>query len=127
MRQHYDPKPSAIVQRFPFNSRTCHAAESIAAYVAELRQLAEHCEYGATLNDMLCDRLVCGVDDSQIQQQLLAEPQFTFAKAFEIMMASESTEKNVKDLQSTSHLPYNSDALVNKLNTHYCAAQKSCF
>ena len=127
MRQHHDPKPSAIVQRFRFNSRTRHAGESIAAFVAELRQLAEHCEYGNILNDMLRDRLVCGIDDSRIQRRLLAEPQLTFDKAFEISMASESAEKNVKDLQSASHLPSNSNAPVNKLNTRYGTAQKPCY
>ena len=118
VRKHHDPKPSAIVQRFRFNSRNRHTGESIAAYVAQLRQLAEHCEYGTTLNDMLRDRLVCGVDDLRIQRHLLAEPQLTFDKAFEIAMASESAEKNVKDLQSGAQL---SDSPVNKLSTHHSA------
>ena len=52
VRQHHNPKPSPIVQRFHFNSRTRRAGESITAYVAELHQLAEHCEYGTTLNDV---------------------------------------------------------------------------
>ena len=63
---YHDLKPSAIVQRFCFNSRNRHTGESIAAYVAQLCQLAEHCEYSTTLNDMLCDRLVCGIEDFRI-------------------------------------------------------------
>ena len=42
-------------------------------------------------------------------------------------MASKYAEKNVKDLQSTSHLPSNSNAPVNKLDTRYGTAQKSCY
>ena len=38
------------------------AGESIAGYVAALRELAEHCKYGTTLPEMLRDRLVCGVN-----------------------------------------------------------------
>ena len=124
VRKHHDPKPSAIVQRFRFNSRNRHTGESIAAYAAQLRQLAEHCDYGTTLNDMLRDRLVCGVDDLRIQRRLLAEPQLTFDKAFEIAMASESAEKNVKDLQSGAQL---TDSPVNKLSTRHSATQKSCY
>ena len=124
VRKHHDPKPSAIMQRFRFNSRNRHTGESIAAYVAQLCQLAEHCEYGTTLNDMLRDRVVCGVDDLRIQRCLLAEPQLTFDKTFEIAMASESAEKNVKDLQLGAQL---SDSPVNKLSTHYSATQKSCY
>ena len=86
VQQHHDLTPSLIVQQFSFNSRTRRAGESIAAYVAELHQLAEHCKYDTTLNDMLRDWLVCGVDGSQMQQRLLAEPQLTFDEAFEIAM-----------------------------------------
>ena len=43
---HYNPRPSQIVQRLKFNSRTQQAGESIASYVAELRRLSEHCECG---------------------------------------------------------------------------------
>lgn len=117
VQKHHDPKPSMIVQRFRFNGRNRRTGESVAAYVAELRQLAEHCEYGTTLNDMLRDRLVCGVEDSRIQRRLLAEPGLTFDKAFEIAMASESAEKNVKDLQSNPSSNAYAPAPVNKLNT----------
>ena len=117
VQKHHDPKPSMIVQRFRFNGRNRRTGESVAAYVAELRQLAEHCRYATTPNDMLRDRLVCGVEDSRIQRRLLAEPELTFEKAFEIAMASESAEKNVKDLQSP--VP------VNKLKTH--GTQNPCY
>ena len=50
------------MQRFRFNSCNHSAGELIAAYVVELCQLAEHCEYGTTLNNMLNDQLVCGVE-----------------------------------------------------------------
>ena len=117
VQKHHDPKPSMIVQKFRFNGRNRRTGESVAAYVAELRQLAEHCQYATTLNDMLRDRLVCGVEDSRIQHRLLAELELTFEKAFEIAMASESAEKNVKDLQSP--VP------VNKLKTH--GTQNPCY
>jgi hypothetical protein len=45
--------------------------------VAELRKLSEHCNFGTTLNDMLRNRLVCGVGDQRIQRRLLAEPDLT--------------------------------------------------
>ena len=65
---HFDPKPSPIVQRFKFYNRIRAKGESIAAYVAALRALAEHCEFGDTLPIMLRDRLVCGVNHEGIQR-----------------------------------------------------------
>ena len=68
VQKHHDPKPSVIIQRYRFNSRNRRAGESVAAYVAELRHLSEHCEFGVLLNQMLRDRLVCGVKEPKIQR-----------------------------------------------------------
>ena len=75
------------------------AGESISTYVAELHHLSEHCDFGTSLKEMLCDRIVCGIEDPKIQRRLLAEPELTFDKAFELAIASESADKNAKDLQ----------------------------
>ena len=96
---HYTPKPSAIVQRFRFHSRSQKEGESIADFVAELRRLSEHCQFEAVLNDMLCNRLVCGIKEVRNQRRLLVEPDLTFQKALEFAQASEAAEQNTKDLQ----------------------------
>ena len=43
----------------------------------------------------------------KIQQRLLAEPELTFDKAFELALASESADKNAKDLQPAAKVPQN--------------------
>jgi len=45
LKTYYDPKPSKRVQHFHFNNRAQGQHESIAAYTAELRRLAQHCEF----------------------------------------------------------------------------------
>ena len=72
MKEHNDPIPSVIVQRFKFNSHV-RRTETVREYVAELRKLSEHCEFGTNLEEMLRDRLVCGINNRQIQTKLLAE------------------------------------------------------
>jgi len=67
--------------------------------VAELRRLAEHCDYEATLEDMLRDRLVCGISDGRLQRRLLADPTLNFKKALEMAQAVEMVEQAAKDLQ----------------------------
>ena len=101
LRNHWQPKPSQIVQRFNFHSRMQKAGESIAEYVAELRRLSGNCGFGSAeqLDDMLRDRLVCGVRDARIQQRLLAEAELKFKKAFDLAQAMETAEQNVKELQ----------------------------
>ena len=97
---HHNPKPSVIVQRFKFHSHFRRQGQSVANFVAELRQLSEHCEFGAVLDDMLRDRLVCGINDNAIQRRLLGEtPPLTFQKAFDISHGMEMAAHDAKDIQ----------------------------
>ena len=93
VQEHYNPKPSTIVERFKFNSRNQQSGESISNYVANLRQMTEFCDFGISLEDMLRDRLVCGIHDIRIQRRLLAEPNLTFKKALELAIALETVEE----------------------------------
>ncbi|KAJ8041485.1 hypothetical protein HOLleu_12313 [Holothuria leucospilota] len=90
MGNHQNPTPSEIVQRCKFNSRFRKQGESVSSYVAELRALAEYCNYGITLNDMLRDRLVCGINNDRIQRNLLSKSSLTFETALEIAIGLET-------------------------------------
>ena len=93
---HYDPVPSSIVQRYKFYNRSREEGESIADFVASLREIAKYCDYKDTLNMMLRDRLVCGVNHQGIQKRLLSEKELTYEKALEIALSIEAAEKDVK-------------------------------
>ena len=101
VKAHYNPKPSAIVSRFKFYSCVRNHGETVAAFVARLRQLTEHCNYGATLEEMLRDRIVGGINDERLQRRMLAESDLTFQKALDLAQAYESATKNAKDLQAS--------------------------
>ena len=97
--EYYHPKPSLAVQRFRFNSRTSQAGEFVTAYLTELKRLSEHCSFNDSLNDMLRDRSVCGIQDQQTQCKLLAELNLTLKRTFEVAQAIESADTQVKELQ----------------------------
>jgi len=99
---HHQPKPSVMVQRFNFHSRTRQSGETVSAFVAELRKLSEHCAFGDSLNDMLRDRLVCGINDPRLQRRLLAEMDITFAKAMELAQAAEAADRNARELEKAA-------------------------
>lgn len=102
LTDHFNPKPSEIVQRFRFHKREQQPGEGIATYLAELRKLAEHCQFGNTLEIMLRDRLVCGIRDEAVQRRLLAEVDLTFKKTFDIILAAETTATQVLELRNCS-------------------------
>ena len=99
LRTHYEPKPLVIAERSYFHSRNQKATASIAEYVAELRRLATHCEFGDYLDDALRDRLVCGLLHSGMQRRLLSEANLSLAKAMEIAQGMEAADHNAKKLK----------------------------
>ena len=101
LKTHFNPKPSPITQRFKFNTRDRRAGESLANYVAELRALGEYCDFGTTIEDMIRDRLVCGINDHGIQRRLLQESKLTYQSAYDIAQAMETASKNIQDLCKT--------------------------
>ena len=104
LRAHFAPPPSMIVQRFKFHTRVRRPGETVAQYVSELRAIAEFCKFGdgrqAALEEMLRDRLVCGIGDERIQAKLMAEDDdLTYKKAMSIAQSMEAAAKNIKELQ----------------------------
>lgn len=52
LKSHYSPKPSVIVQCFKFDTQFRLSGESVSMYLVELHALAQHCNFGTTLDDM---------------------------------------------------------------------------
>ena len=100
LKNHYSPPPSEVIQRFKFNTRTRSVGESVAAYVAELRRVAEFCNYGDKLSEMLRDRIVCGINNEAIQKKLLAEKDLTYERAIAIAQGSEQADRNMREIRT---------------------------
>ena len=99
VKNHLNPKPSPISKRFEFSTRCQERRETVDTFVAALRKIAEHCDYGNMFNDMLHNCIVCGVQDKGIQSRLLQEVGLTYTKALDIACAAETAERDAKRLQ----------------------------
>lgn len=129
MKEHQNPTPSAIVQRYKFNSRNQMPKEGVADFVAELRQIAKHCDYQDKLDEMLRDRLVSGLRNERIQRRLLAEPDLTFKKAKDIAVGMETAEKNSHLLADQTKVTNNGTVNQLRKGKHPTKTQetKECF
>jgi len=67
---------------------------SIASFVAQLCSLSSHYKYGNMPENMLHDRIICGILDISIQCRLLAKPKLT-AKVMELSQFMEPEEKDL--------------------------------
>ena len=99
LREHFEPKPVVIAERFHFHRRNQAVGESVAEYLAELRRLATHCEFKDYLSEALRDRLVCGLRNEGTQKNLLARADLTLAKAVEVAQSMEAAETNAQQLK----------------------------
>ena len=100
LKGHYEHKPIIISERFNFHRRQQGRTETVAQYVAELRKLSVHCQFGPYLEEVLRDRFVCGLRSEAVQKKLLAKEDLTFQEAIRIAQASEQAVEKARQLQS---------------------------
>ena len=100
IQQHCKPAPSEIVQWFMFRKRVREQGETIADYLAALRELAADCNFGAELDSNLHDLLVCGVNNAKMQREMLHYRGLTLRKAISIARSQEETDNQVRELQT---------------------------
>ena len=64
-----------------FNRRNQLENETAEQYIMELYRLAERCDYGALRDEMIRDRLLVGIRDTALSQQLQLDAELTLEKA----------------------------------------------
>ncbi len=94
LSQHFNPKPNPIGQRFKLHQRYQQPGESISTFLAALRNIVKFCDFGGSTNDRLCDQLVFGVRDKELQKKLLTISDLTLNQAQKF---SEDFEAATKD------------------------------
>ena len=101
MTNHENPKRNPIAERFQFNMRCRKTGESVSQYMAELRRLSQYCKYGDSLDSMLREHLVCGINHDHTQQSLLSEgANISLQKAMDISLSLESAIKQAAVIQN---------------------------
>ncbi|XP_048580358.1 uncharacterized protein K02A2.6-like [Nematostella vectensis] len=90
---HLSPPPLEIGERYKFHQRNQVLGEDINAFVASLKQMTEHCNFGEFLPQALRDRFGCGLANESISKKLLCERDLTLEKAVTIAKAMEQAGK----------------------------------
>ena len=86
-------------------SPVCPENGLIASYVADLRRLAEFCNIGTTLEKMLRDIIVCGVNCEGIRRKLLTERELTYERNLAIAQESEEADRNLREMRISKSKP----------------------
>ncbi len=119
LTKHFEPTRSVIAERFHFHRRNQTASETIAEYLAALRQAALHCNFDAFLDEALRDRLVGGLRTEAIQKRLLSETDLTLANAAKIAQGMEAADRNTRSLKGT-------DPVIHQLTSRTGGRNQPC-
>ena len=114
---HCNGKTNIIYERYKFNNRQQKADDRIDAYATVLRDLASSCNYGILNEEMIRDRIVCGITNSAVRKKLLQIPDLTYDKCMDVCRAAEATETQMSAMKTTEST-YLSNDNINVVGTN---------
>ena len=94
-------RKNTIFERARFNRRNQHEGESAEHYIMALYDLAANCEYGAMESEMIRDRLVVGIRDSALSEQLQMKADLTLESAKKTIRQREAVHEQQLELKDT--------------------------
>lgn len=99
-REICNPQNNRTMERHKFHTRDQKQGESTESFISDLRIKAKCCHFG---EELICDRIVCGVTSDTLRKALLRDSELTLAKAISICWIHEMTEESSKMLASQSN------------------------
>ena len=82
-----------IYERAKFNSHCQEPDEPVETFVTALYNQAEHCGYEALHDEMICDRIVVGIQDRKLSEKLQLDPALTLEKTITTVRQVEAVNK----------------------------------
>ena len=98
------PRQNITIECYCFNSRAQEKLETVDQYVTELKLISKNCGYGELENQLLHDRVICGIHSDEVRQHLLRADDLTLDKCLRICHPYEQTKKGVQILADGPHV-----------------------
>ena len=101
LEDHFVGKTNIIHERFVFNSREQHEGESFPQYLAVLRQQARLCNFqNIDEEQIMRDRLVCGIRDESLRQTMLAKQKLTLEECIMLCRGKEQATSQMATMRT---------------------------
>ncbi|KAG5892423.1 hypothetical protein JTB14_003359 [Gonioctena quinquepunctata] len=105
--KYFVPQKNEVFERFKFNSRVQNPGEGIDSFISALHTLAEHCDYGTLKDQLIRDRILVGMLDSETSSRLQLKKGLTLATTID-------TVKQV-ELQAARNIVLQQEGRVNRV------------
>ena len=100
-----EEKINITVIRYNFNTRNQRPGDSFESHYTALRNTVKDCEFGSLEDNLLCDRLVCGIIDEIVREKLLQVEDLTLEECVNMCRLFESSAKHLRTLGSSQPEP----------------------
>lgn len=114
--EHYNPKHLIIMERHKFRERKQKEDESFRDFLAELKQLSQHCgfENNVRLEEELMEQLVRGIRDERLRTRFLSTPELTLDSVIKKSLADEKAKSEASNLKIDCNASH-----VSKINANH--------
>lgn len=99
---YFGTKPNITLLRYKFFTRNQEHGESIQQYVTALRLLSKDCRFATLEEDLIRDRIVCGIRQATVRDRLLRNEELTLQKAVNICQAEEVSQESGQHIDNSS-------------------------
>ncbi|XP_039431987.1 uncharacterized protein DDB_G0289917-like [Culex pipiens pallens] len=105
LKQKLDKTEPDLVQRFRFSKRIQHPDETAEEFVQAVKLQAEFCNFGEFRDNAILDRVLVGLTDDDLKEQLLKEEKLTIAKMDKYITTWNIAKSNVHAINARTHTP----------------------
>ena len=91
-----DNPKNVIYERAMFHQRMQQNSEQAESFIRSLYEMAEHCDFGASKDDCIRDRLVVGIPDKELSERLQLKEKLVSSQG------SRENDPTVRDYKGTS-------------------------
>ena len=102
--EHVVPKRNIIHKRACFHCCVQREGETVEAFIRNLYELAEHCDFGTQRDEQIRDRIVIGILDKSLSQKLQMKSDLNLDTAIQMTCQSELVKVQVAGQSDTKHL-----------------------
>ena len=96
---HWNPKKNETVERYRFFTRVQEEGEPLEKFIVDLKILASTCNFTTLRESLVRDRIICGIRDSKLREDLLKVADLDLDKCVNACRASNYRKKGTEELR----------------------------
>jgi predicted aspartyl protease len=98
---YFEPVKNVIFERSVFNKMVQEPGQSLHQFIVKLQVQSDNCEYGTMRDDLVRDRIVVGVRDSELRKYLIDVPDLTLRLCIQKAKQYVSNQEHVAAMAHT--------------------------